>query len=344
MIQKKTEIFETNQKGELVTTESLPWGVDRYELHEVKAPEGYLPLEEPLIFSVTAENHGVLIRLEVPNRLARQSIELIKRDRLNEQPLAQVPFGLYQVEKAENGEQNLQFIEEYLTDDEGRIEVSDLPYGTYQFIEGKPLEGYLPLEEPLDFSVTVEKDGELIVLEAYNEREKLTLTSLFTAIDGSKELDPTKDNQLKDVVWIKGAAIEIGHVYTVVTQYRKGDTGELINEAISTYTAKSKEDQFEVFLELKANTLKDKEQLTATHILYYESEQENEVAREDDLTNQEQTVHFNTPKEGQKEEIKKQENIRELPKTNSSTSSFLVGIGTLFLGIGGVVFYKQKKE
>jgi len=327
-----------------VTTESLPWGVDRYELHEVKAPEGYLPLEEPLIFSVTAENHGALIRLEVPNRLARQSIELIKRDRLNEQPLVHVPFGLYQLGRAEDGEEILHFIEEYLTDEEGRIEVRDLPYGTYRFIEGKPLTGYLPLEEPLDFSVTVEKDGELIVLEAYNEREKLTLTSLFTAIDGSKELDPTKDNQLKDVVWIKGAAIEVGHTYTVVTQYRKGDTGELINEAISTYTAKAKEDQFEVFFDLKANTLKDKDQLIATHILYYEPEQENEVAREDDLTNKEQTVHFNTPKEEKKEEIKKQENIRELPKTNSSTSSFLVGIGTLFLGIGGVVFYKQKKE
>ena len=341
---EKTEIFETNQKGELVTTESLPWGVDRYELHEIKAPAGYLPIEEPLIFSVTAENHHALIRIEVPNRLARQSIALIKRDRLNESPLAHVPFGLYQLGKAENGEQTLQFIEEYLTDEEGRIDVIDLPYGEYQLIEGKPLEGYLPLEEPVDFSVTVEKDGELIVLEAYNEREKLALTSLFTSIDGTKELDPTKDNRLKDVVWVEGAAIEIGHVYTVVTQYRKVDTEELIAEAISTYTAKSKEDQFEVFFELKANTLKDKDQLIATHILYYEPEQENEVAREDDLTNKEQTVHFKTPKEEKKEETKKQENTRELPKTNSSSSSFLVGIGTLFLGIGGVVFYKQKKE
>ncbi|MDY4307530.1 LPXTG cell wall anchor domain-containing protein [Enterococcus mundtii] len=183
----------------------------------------------------------------------------------------------------------------------------------------------------------------MIVLEAYNEREKLALTSLFTAIDGSKELDPTKDNQLKDIVWIKGAAIEVGHVYTVVTQYRKGATGELINEAISTYTAKSKEDQFEVFLELKANTLKDKEQLTATHILYYESEQENEVAREDDLTNQEQTVHFNTPKEGEKEETKKQENTRDLPKTNSRTSVSLVGLGSLFLGVSGLLIYQQKR-
>ncbi|MDY4307529.1 SpaA isopeptide-forming pilin-related protein [Enterococcus mundtii] len=118
-----------------MTTESLPWGVDRYELHEVKAPEGYLPLEEPLIFSVTAENHSALIRLEVPNRLARQSIELIKRDRLNEQPLVQVPFGLYQVEKAENGGDILQFIEEYLTDDEGKIEVSDLPYGPINLLK-----------------------------------------------------------------------------------------------------------------------------------------------------------------------------------------------------------------
>lgn len=148
---------------------------------------------------------------------------------------------------------------------------------------------------------------------------------------------------MKDVVWIKGAAIEIGHTYTVVTQYRKGETGELINEAISTYTAKSKEDQFEVFLELKANTLKANDQLIATHILYYESEQENEVAREDDLTNQEQTVHLNIPKNGEKEEAKKQENTRNLPKTNSRTSVYLVGIGSLFLGVGGVLIYQQKK-
>ena len=61
----------------MLTTDSLPWGNERYELHEIKAPEGYLPLETPIIFSITENETNPLIRLEVPNRLARQPIRVI---------------------------------------------------------------------------------------------------------------------------------------------------------------------------------------------------------------------------------------------------------------------------
>ncbi|HHJ5102671.1 TPA: SpaA isopeptide-forming pilin-related protein, partial [Enterococcus hirae] len=340
---EQTDIFETNDKGEIITTESLPWGVDRYELHEIKAPEGYVPLEEPLIFSVTEENAGALIRLEVPNRLARQNIQLIKRDRLNEQPLVNVPFHLYNIAADENGELTETLIEKYLTDKEGKINVEALPYGNYKFVEVEPLAGYLPLEEPMDFSVTVEKDGELLVLEAYNEREALELTSLFTDIAGEKILDPTVDHQLKDVVWVKGEAIEIGHTYTVFTQYKNTKTGEVVSEATSTYTPKNKEDTFEVFLDLKANMLKNGEQLTATHILYYEQEKENEVGREDDLTNKKQTVTFKTPeKPKEKQPEKKVEKPQELPKTGSSQSILVMLVGFLSIAFVGFRLYHLK--
>lgn len=333
---EQTEIFETNDKGEIITTESLPWGVDRYELHEIKAPEGYVPLEEPLIFSVTKENADALIRLEVPNRLARQNIQLIKRDRLNEQPIENVPFHLYNIAAYENGELTEILVEKYLTDKEGKINVEALPYGNYKFVEVEPLAGYLPLEEPMDFSVTVEKDGELLVLEAYNEREPLELTSLFTDIAGEKTLDPTVDNQLKDVVWVKGEAIEIGHTYTVFTQYKNTKTGEVVSEATSTYTPKNKEDTFEVFLELKANILKDSDQLTATHVLYYEAEQKNEVGREDDLRNKDQTITL------KKEKLLLKQSI--LPKTNERRSLEMVLLGLSLIIIVSSYLYLQKKQ
>ena len=333
---EQTEIFETNDKGEIITTESLPWGVDRYELHEIKAPEGYVPLEEPLIFSVTEENADALIRLEIPNRLARQDIQLIKRDRLNEQPLVNVPFHLYNIATDENGELTETLIEKYLTDKEGKINVEALPYGNYKFVEVEPLAGYLPLEEPMDFSVTVEKDGELLVLEAYNEREPLELTSLFSDIAGEKILDPTVYNQLKDVVWVKGEAIEIGHTYTVFTQYKNTKTGEVVSESTSTYTAKSKEDTFEVFLELKANILKDSDQLTATHVLYYEEEQKNEVGREDDLRNKDQTITL------KKEKLLLKQSI--LPKTNERRSLEMVLLGLSLIIIVSSYLYLQKKQ
>ncbi|HGH4038975.1 TPA: SpaA isopeptide-forming pilin-related protein [Enterococcus faecium] len=337
---ESTDIFATNEKGEIVTTESLAWGIDRYELHEIKAPEGYVPLEEPLVFSVTEEDAGALIRLEVPNRLARQNIQLIKRDRLNEHPLANVPFHLYQIEK--DGVETL--IDELMTDEEGKVEIEGLPYGEYKFVEGEPLEGYLPLEESIDFSVTVENDGELIVLEAFNEREQLELTSLFTDTDGKKELDPTIDHRLRDVVWVKGEAIEIGHTYTVFTQYKNTKTGEVVSEATSTYTAKSKEDEFDVFLDLKANTVKDGDQLTATHVLYYEEDQLNEVAREDDLTNKEQTVRFKTPEQPKetKPETPKKQTI--LPKTGSVHTILGVVLGGLLVTLVVFVWLSRAKK
>lgn len=326
---ESTDVFETNEKGEIVTTESLAWGVDRYELHEVKAPEGYVLLEEPIVFSVTQEDSDGMIRIEVPNRLARQDVQLIKRDRLNEQPLANVPFNLYQIEK--DGSETL--VDEFFTDEEGMISLEGLPYGEYKFVEGQPLPGYLELEEDIDFSVTVENDGELIVLEVVNEREDLEITTLFATVDGEKIVDPTIDNRLEDKVWIKGDAIEIGHTYTIVTEYVNRLTGEVVSRDTTQWTAKSKEDELSVFLDLPANTLKDGDEMTATHVLYYDEEQEEEVGREVDLENMDQTVHFVAPKrEG------------ELPKTGSTTGMILTVLGVSIVSIVSGFYFFRKKQ
>lgn len=326
---ESTDVFETNEKGEIVTTESLAWGVDRYELHEVKAPEGYVLLEEPIVFSVTQEDSDGMIRIEVPNRLARQDVQLIKRDRLNEQPLANVPFNLYQIEK--DGSETL--VDEFLTDEEGMISLEGLPYGEYKFVEGQPLPRYLELEEDIDFSVTVENDGELIVLEVVNEREDLEITTLFATVDGEKIVDPTIDNRLEDKVWIKGDAVEIGHTYTIVTEYVNRLTGEVVNRDTTQWTAKSKKDELSVFLDLPANTMKDGDEMTATHVLYYDEEQEEEVGREVDLENMDQTVHFVAPK-------------REggLPKTGSTAGMILTVLGVCIVSIVGGFYFFRKKQ
>lgn len=162
------------------------------------------------------------------------------------------------------------------------------------------------------------------------------MTSLFTDIAGEKTLDPTVDNQLKDVVWVKGEAIEIGHTYTVFTQYKNTKTGEVVSEATSTYTPKNKEDTFEVFLELKANILKDSDQLTATHVLYYEAEQKNEIGREDDLRNKDQTITL------KKEKLLLKQSI--LPKTNERRSLEMVLLGLSLIIIVSSYLYLQKKQ
>lgn len=106
----------------------------------------------------------------------------------------------------------------------------------------------------------------------------------------------------------------------------------MIIEDTSTYTVKSKEDVFEVSLNLKANTLKDGEQLTATHILYYEEAQENEIGREDDLTNKDQTVTFKTPEQPKKPEEKQSEKKEEVPQELPKTGSVQTMLGVIFGG------------
>ncbi len=57
------ERYQTDEDG-IVTVENLPFG--SYFFREVEAPEGYLPLEEDLLFSVTED--GQVISLEAGNQ------------------------------------------------------------------------------------------------------------------------------------------------------------------------------------------------------------------------------------------------------------------------------------
>ncbi|MGA5592419.1 SpaA isopeptide-forming pilin-related protein [Enterococcus mundtii] len=62
-----TDTFVTNDEGEIVTSEMLAFGEDRYELREIRAPEGYILPTEPVVFSVTGDNANWVITLHVKN-------------------------------------------------------------------------------------------------------------------------------------------------------------------------------------------------------------------------------------------------------------------------------------
>lgn len=66
-----SDTFKTNEQGEFVTTDSLAYGVDRYELREVRAPDGYLLATEPLFFSVTEKDAGEIITILFKNTLKK---------------------------------------------------------------------------------------------------------------------------------------------------------------------------------------------------------------------------------------------------------------------------------
>ncbi len=70
--------FKTNDKGEFATSDSLAFGHDRYEIRELRAPEGYLLATEPIVFSVTEADAGGVITIKFENMPQKGQVKIHK--------------------------------------------------------------------------------------------------------------------------------------------------------------------------------------------------------------------------------------------------------------------------
>ncbi|EPB3002872.1 SpaA isopeptide-forming pilin-related protein, partial [Enterococcus hirae] len=75
---KVSDEFKTNDEGELVTSDSLAFGNDRYEIRELRAPEGYLLATEPVVFSVTEADAGGVITIKFENMPQKGQVKIHK--------------------------------------------------------------------------------------------------------------------------------------------------------------------------------------------------------------------------------------------------------------------------
>ncbi|HAP4915482.1 TPA: LPXTG cell wall anchor domain-containing protein [Enterococcus faecalis] len=329
-----TDTFETGKNGEMVLTETLPWGENRYELHEVEAPEGYLPLEKPIVFSVTGEEVEGMVSIEVPNTLARQDVELVKVDEMSQKPLENVPFQL--IKKEKDGKETV--IDTYKTDKNGKVSIEALGYGRYIFREVEPLENYYPLDNDIPFEVTVEHNGEKIELRAENKRKPLVITTVLATVDGKKEINPQVDNILRDKVMVQRA--EKGHTYYVDSFYVDPQTKKELAKDQSTYTAKNESDTFFVDFKLQKDTMKDGQKGVATHYIYYDKEKTKLVGKETDLNNPDQSVVAKAPI------VPAKKDTPVLPQTGAHNNVWLTlcGLVLLFGALGFYVFEKKVKN
>lgn len=125
------EIFKTKD-GKIVIDE-IPYG--NYQLIEVSSPANYLPSKEEITFSIKDSEE---ISLEVYNKLQKGSLEIEKIDDKTLKPLQGVLFGLY--------DQNKNLIDEYITDENGKIYISNLLEGLYYIKEMATLDDYYLLD------------------------------------------------------------------------------------------------------------------------------------------------------------------------------------------------------
>lgn len=198
----------------------------------------------------------------------------------------------------------------YVTDENGEIAIEDLPTGQYVLVETKPLEWYHENDEEYVFEISAEINGETIIFEVENNRLDLEVETLFAETEtGAKVVDPTVDNKLTDYAWVKGG--KEGHEYFVVTQYINVETEEVVDTTISSFISTGEEEQELLFdVMIPANTMKDGDELVATHMMYSDKELTDLVNDHFDLQNKKQTVGF----------VKPAEDAPEIPQAGSVTT------------------------
>ncbi|EAH4444122.1 SpaA isopeptide-forming pilin-related protein [Listeria innocua] len=136
------ENLATGTDGKLAIT-SLKY--DTYQLIETKAPTGYVLDASPVEFTIDATHQAIFVSKE--NKAIKGSVSLVKEDSETKATLAGAEFELQ--DKAGNTlRSNL------ITDNAGKLNITDLALGDYRLVETKAPVGYILDATPINFTIS----------------------------------------------------------------------------------------------------------------------------------------------------------------------------------------------
>lgn len=167
----KIDTFTTNSKNQIVTLfgtkgeVTLPLELDAgtYSVEEIKTPEGFLELEEPVSFTITNQyNYDVdedetpLLTVKIKNAQPHGKLIIKKTDKVTADPLENVEYELTAKENIINAIDGLTIykkgdvVSTGKTDAQGILTISNLPLGKYELRETLTNDGYVLSEEVKD--------------------------------------------------------------------------------------------------------------------------------------------------------------------------------------------------
>ncbi|QWG42641.1 LPXTG-motif cell wall anchor domain-containing protein/TQXA domain-containing protein [Bacillus mycoides] len=172
---KEVKKAVTKENG-IANVEGLTFG--KYYFLETKTPNGYIGNKTKYPFEI--KEHNKTLTFTVENTEVKGSVKLLKVD--NEDISKKLEGAVFELKDASG-----KVIGEYKTDKNGEINVKDLAYGKYSFVEKTSPNGYVLVTEPIVFEI--KEHGKIIELLAVNHLIKgdLEITKVDVT-DGNNKL------------------------------------------------------------------------------------------------------------------------------------------------------------
>ena len=148
---------------------NLPWG--DYYLIETEAPDGYELSDKKVFFTIEADNDaGRLENVKITNKQIPAYAELIKYERLEDDTVIDTVYIDGAVYELFDADDNNKSLGRYITDENGKIYVDDLSFGSYYFVEAVAAKGYERYEEQIPFVIDAEHTHASLKVETNDKR------------------------------------------------------------------------------------------------------------------------------------------------------------------------------
>ncbi|WIY58842.1 SpaA isopeptide-forming pilin-related protein [Bacillus arachidis] len=345
--EKEITKTSTNEQG-IAQVKDLPHG--DYYFIETKGVEGHIVNKTKYPFQI--KEQGKTLTFTVENKEVKGNVQLLKVDAENPDKKLEGATFVLQDSKGKK-------ISEHKTDKNGMIEVTNVPFGSYQFVEKQAPKGYVLSKDSIPFNIS--ENDKTLTLTAKNKQ--ITGSLIITKVDvanGNNKLPGAEfiiyDEQGKEVV--KGKTNEKGIAtfeklpagkYT----YREtiAPDGYVINE--ETFRFEIKEDG-----QIIKHTVKDEKKPTPETPHQPEQPQKPEQPEipqphqpeqpkvtEQSVTPQPETSHKIITQSQQEQTPKKIEN--NLPTTGGKAENPYIkwiGLACIALGAIGTVFAVRNRK
>lgn len=180
---KNKDIYETDENGVIITPFTLDYG--NYELEEIdQVINGYLWNKETYKFKIDEnttyindKEQGLIFEINFENKRVKGCVEIIKKGELILIKTDNDSGKVIPNTKIELYSENDLLIYSGFTDNNGIINIKDLPYGKYYIVEKLAAPGYINNNEKIYFEI--KEDKEIINVNMTNKKMEVEVPSTF---------------------------------------------------------------------------------------------------------------------------------------------------------------------